>query len=165
MGRVAARREHKYTYKQNDLSMEKVLLFDTPVKIDHISADQKEKIIDVPAFGVKLPDCSYSPSDLAGYIGYLVAAQKWDSLGGDVDLNNWTTKEGIHYGLFDAEIQAFIEQANREFPVSARIYETPIDLNGQGVVNTFVVGAALADKIREEGHLLDVRIPPLCQIR
>ena len=139
--------------------MEKVLLFDTPVKIDYISADQKEKIIDVPAFGIQLPDCSFTPSELAGYIGYLVAAQKWDSLGGDVDLNDWTTKEGIHYRLLDAEIQAFTEQANKEFPVSAIIYETPIDLNDPGVVNTFVVDAALADKIRAEGHLLDVEIP------
>ena len=146
------------------MSMNKVLLFDTPVRIDYISADQKEKIIDVPAFGFQLTASYYTPSDLAGYIGYLVAAQKWDSMGGDVDLNNWTTKEGINYGLFDAEIQAFIEQANREFPVSARIYETSIDLIGQGVLNGFVVGDTLADKIKEEGHLLDVRIPPLIQL-
>ena len=73
--RGAARKKHKYIYKLNDLSMEKVLLFDTPVRIDYISADKKEVIIDVPALGLKLPDCSYTPSDLARYIGYLVAAQ------------------------------------------------------------------------------------------
>ena len=135
--------------------MERVLLFDRPMEFDYIASDQKKSEIRMPAYGFQLPDTSYSHSMLSEYLGYLVAAQKWDRLGNDVDYDFWITKEGASYGTFDAETQRFIVQANRELSVSANIYDIEFDL-GDGIINDFIVDSALAARIREEGHQADV---------
>lgn len=138
--------------------METVLLFSRPLEFDYIPDDQKESETRMPAYGIRMTGINYNHYVLNGYLEYLVAAQKWDSLGNDVNLDTWTTKEGANYSTFDAGIQEFIEQANRELPVSADIYEVEFDLT-EGCINTFIVDAALAERIKGEGHLTDVIMP------
>lgn len=138
--------------------MEKVLLFSRPLGFDYDPDDQNESEIRKLAYGIQMTGIGYNHYDLNGYLEYLVAAQKWDALGNDVVLDTWTTKEGASYGTFDAEIQKFIEQANRELPVSADIYDIEFDVS-EGVINYFLVDAALAERIKGEGHLADVIKP------
>ena len=135
--------------------MERVLLFANPLRLDsNTSQDKGIAEADIQAFGFRLPAVDYVRSEVVIYLRYLAAAQKWDSLGGDVDLDAWTTKEGVRYDFFDAEIQLFIEQAGRENQASAQIYEVSFDLT-----DGFIVDAALVQRIKEEGKLLDVLLP------
>ena len=135
-------------------------MFDRPMSFDYIPDGQKESEMRKPAFGFILTGISYTRYELAGYLGYLAAAQKWDDLGGDVDLNTWTRKDGARYDTFDSEIQEFIEQAIIELPLSSEVYEVNQDLT-EGVVNEFVTDASLAQRIRVEGKLVDVLQIPI----
>ena len=139
--------------------MEKVMLFDKPLSFDCASDDQKKSETRMLAFGHLMPDVDYTSEEVSLYLAYLAGAQQWDFLGGDVDEDYWTTKEGIKFRLFDAEIQKFIEQAQRELQVSAEIFETEIDLS-EGIINKFIVDADLAQRIKTEGELLDVITAP-----
>ena len=143
------------THIRNDLNMERVLLFEKPMSFDYVEGAKDKSEIRKPAFGILLPEDSYSHYTLSEYVAYLYAAQKWDELGGDVDYDNWTTKEGDSYFLLDDEIQEFIENAIRERPFSANIYEVEFDVS-EGVLCTFVCVAELTKKIREEGKIVDV---------
>ena len=135
--------------------MEKVLLFDRPMGCDLLCNGEDKIEIFKPVFGLVLPELDYSLYNLSEYLAYLCAAQKWCELGGDVDFRIWKTKEGTSYGLLDAEIQEFTEKAIREQPICADIYEVGFDLSA-GIVHTFLVDADLVQRIKEEGHLVDV---------
>ena len=135
--------------------MEKVMLFNQPLSFDCTTDDQEKSEIRMLAFGHLMPDVDYTPEEVAIYLAYLAGAQQWDILGGDVDEVFWTTKDGAKYGLFDAEIQDFIEQAQRELQVSAEIFKAEID-DSEGIINRFIVDEVLAQRIKTEGELLDV---------
>lgn len=135
--------------------MEKVLLFETPMSFDYVDGAKDKSEIRKTAFGILLPEVSYSHYALSEYVAYLYAAQKWDELGGDVDYDDWTTKQGTRHYFYGPEIQDFIENAIREQPFSANIYEVGFDV-ADGVVQTFVADEGVARRIREEGVLVDV---------
>ena len=139
--------------------MEKVLLFDRPMDCDLLGNGEDKFEIFKPIFGLVLPELDYTPYHLSEYIAYLCAAQKWCELGGDVDFHIWKTKEGTSYGLLDAEIQEFTEQAIMEQPICADIYEVGFDLSN-GIIHTFLVDAGLVQRIKEEGELVDVLKAP-----
>lgn len=141
--------------------MEKVLLFERPLRFDYTPEGEEKEEIDEPAFGFVLPDVFYTPDDIADYLEYLVAAEKWDKLGGDIEQNTWIMN-GTQLGTFDAEIQEFIEKANKECKASAEIYEVSFDLT-KGLENTFITNLDLVKKIREEGQLLDVLGTPFLE--
>ena len=142
--------------------MERVLLFDRQMNFDYIPVGQEESETRKPAFGFILTNIPYTHYELAGYVAYLAAAQKWDDLGGDVELNIWTMAGGARYDTFDSEIQEFIEQAISENPISCEVYEINLDLTG-GIVNEFVADANLAQRIKAEGKLVDVLQIPICE--
>lgn len=135
--------------------MEKVLLFDRPMGCDILASREDKFEIWKPVFGMVLPELDYSLYNLSEYMAYLCAAQRWCDLGGDVDFDIWTTKDGTSYGLFDAEIRKFIEIAIKEQPICADIYEAGFELS-DGIIHTFLVDAELAQRIKEEGQLVDV---------
>lgn len=141
--------------------MERVLLFHRPLRFDYTPEGVEKEEIDEPAFGFVLPDVFYTPDDIAGYLEYLVAAEKWDQLGGDIEQNTWIMN-GTQLGTFDAEIQEFIEKSNKECKASAEIYEVSFDLT-KGQENTFITDLDLVKKIREEGQLLDVLGTPFLE--
>ena len=143
------------TYIRNDLNMERVLIFEMPMSLDYVEGAKDKSEIRKPAFGILLPEVSYSHYTLSEYVAYLYAAQKWDELGGDVDFDNWTTKEGDSYFLLDDEIRDFIDKSISERPFSATIYEVGFDV-ADGIIHTFVADERVARRIREEGNLVDV---------
>lgn len=139
--------------------MEKVLLFDRPMGCDILAGcDDKFEIWNA-VYGLVLPELDYSRHNLSLYLAYLCAAQRWYDLGGDVDFDIWTTKEGACYGLFDTEIRDFTENTIKEQPICADIYEVGFDLS-DGIIQTFIIDADLVQRIKGEGQFVDVlRVP------
>ena len=138
--------------------MEKVLLFDRPMSCELLC--NRDDIIEIwkPIFGMVLPDVDYSLYNLSEYVAYLCAAQKWCDLGGEVDFHVWK-KDDTTYNVFDAEIRQFIDNAIKEQPICADIYEVGFDLS-EGIIHTFLIDADLVKKVREEGKLVDVLKAP-----
>lgn len=139
--------------------MEKVLLFDRPMDCDLLDKGEDKIEIWKPIFGMVLPELNYSRSNLSEYIAYLCAAQKWYDLGGDVDFHIWKTKDGTSYDFLDSEILKFTDDAIKEQPINADIYEVEFDLSG-GIIHTFLVDADMVQRIKEEGKLVDVLKAP-----
>ena len=137
--------------------MERVVLFDQPMRLDYFSKGKERDERGMPAYGFRVPHMSYTLSDMVGYMEYLVGAQRWYAIGNDIGNMTWKTKDGNRYHVLSPEIKAFIEQANREHQVSARLFETDLFLKRRkGVVKGFIADAELARTIREDGRVLDV---------
>ena len=134
---------------------EKVLMFEVPMLIGCLCGENYKKEIGGPIFGFKVSNINFTREDIIEYLKYLAAVEEWDRLGNDVDLDYFMTKEGITHSIFEAEIQMFIEETSRKRPFSANIYQIHFDLV-EGFFNDYLVDASVAQKIREEGILVDV---------
>lgn len=134
---------------------EKVLILEAPMLINYLSGKNYKKEIRGPIYGFKVSNISFTREDLIEYLKYLAGVEEWDRLGNDVDIDSWRTKDGITHSIFDVEIQKFIKEACRKRPFSANIYQVLFHLK-DGFVRDYLVDASVAQRIREEGKLVDV---------
>lgn len=140
---------------RNDLSMEKYLVFDRPVRIDLRPRNYSE-IVAVPVLGFKIPEIEFSKDEIVDYIKYIVAVMKWEEEGNLVVISDWIQRNGNTYPMWDAKIREYIQHATDDMKLNATIWGTDNPIESGGFFYDFIFDPDIRDAIERDGHILDV---------